>query len=152
MTAADPPSGPNPTETPGPASAVASIGPSGGPLRVEVEASGHAVVADEPSGVGGTNAGPDPFGLLYSSLAACVLMTVRMYADRKGWPIRGARVRVAPERRPGGPLERAELELEVDAPDLDADQTARLRDIAGRCPVHRTLEAGVGLRFRDATG
>ena len=65
------------------AAAQARIGGEG--YRVEVEAGGFPIVADEPVSAGGGGAGPDPFALLYASLASCVLMTIRMYAARKQW-------------------------------------------------------------------
>ena len=115
----------------------------GNDLRVEITAGPHAILADEPGSLGGSDAGPDPFGLLYASLAACVLMTIRMYATRKQWPMEGADIRIIPTRTPPGPLESARLELTVHGPSLTAEQRERIVAIAGKCPVHRTLEQPV---------
>jgi len=117
---------------------------SGG-LRTEVLAGGHPLVADEPASVGGTDEGPSPYDLLAAGLAACTSMTLRMYADRKGWPLEAATVRVLHEKvhaddavTGGGKLDRFTREIAVEG-DLDDDQRQRLVEIAERCPVHRTL-------------
>lgn len=110
-------------------------------LAVMIEAGRHTLRADEPSTVGGGDSGPDPFGLLLASLAACVLMTLRMYASRKGWPMEAAEVVLTPTRQPARPLESVRIELLLTGP-LDAEQRARLLEVASRCPVHRTLEHG----------
>lgn len=115
----------------------ATIGPSG--YRVDVESLGHAILADEPVDEDGTGEGPGPFALLYASLAACVLMTLRMYAGRKEWPMTGATLRLFPRRKRGFPVESIDMELELEG-DLSDEQRGRLREIAGKCPVHRTLE------------
>ena len=57
----------------------------GAPYQVEIEAGGHAILADEPPANGGGGKGPDPFDLVLSGLAACTLITLRMYAERKAW-------------------------------------------------------------------
>jgi len=113
--------------------------------RVEIDAGGagsHRIVADEPGALGGKDEGPGPFELLYASVASCVLITIRMYASRKGWPLESAELRVVPKRTPPGPLESARLELTLHGP-LTQDQRERILHIAGRCPVHRTLESPV---------
>src|SRR6187200_1407130 len=61
---------------------------------VDIRAGHHAVVADEPPGGGGEDAGPSPFALLLSGLAACTVITLRMYAERKGWPLEGIDARL----------------------------------------------------------
>ena len=67
-----------------------TLGPSG--YRVEIEASGHTLVSDEPLEVGGSNAGATPYDLVLAALGACTAMTLRMYADRKQWPLEGVAV------------------------------------------------------------
>lgn len=123
-------------------------------LRTEILADGFALIADEPASVGGTETGPTPYDLLAAALGACTTMTLRMYADRKDWPLEAALVRVRhskvhaedsardAEGAPrGGKMDRFERELELIGP-LDEEQRLRLLEIANRCPVHRTLEEG----------
>lgn len=117
----------------------AQIGARG--YAVEMRVGGRTILADEPRSMGGDDAGPDPFALLYSALASCVLITVRMYATRKEWALDGATLTISTDRAPAQPLKHATLTLTLEG-DLSAEQRERLREIAGRCPVHRTLEGG----------
>ena len=75
---------------------VARTGATG--FRTEILANGHPLVADEPVEVGGGNTGPSPYELLAAALGACTSMTLRMYADRKGWPLEAAEVRLKHEK------------------------------------------------------
>ena len=125
--------------------ASASMGASG--FRVEVETEGRTIIADEPASLGGADEGPSPFGLLYAALSSCVLITIRMYARRKEWALEGASIRLGPSRRPGGPVESIRIELGLEG-ELTDEQRARLLDIAGKCPVHRTLEREVPIETR----
>jgi putative redox protein len=135
----------------------ASTGPRG--FRTEIGVRGHTLLADEPEALGGEDAGPTPYDLLVGALGACTSMTLQMYARRKQWPLREAIVHLRHSRvyaadqehcadRPAR-LDRVERELEL-VGDLTAEQRARLLEIAGRCPVHRTLEAGVVVDTRLA--
>jgi putative redox protein len=109
----------------------------------------HHTQADEPLAYGGTNRGMSPYGFLASGLGACTSMTIRMYARRKGWPLDHISVDVSHDKVHAQDAEtskqmridkfRREIRLEGD---LDAAQRARLLEIADKCPVHRTLEAG----------
>ena len=122
-------------------------------------ASGHALIADEPPDMGGTGRGPDPFELLLSALSACMVITVRMYADRKGWPLGSARCSlsrrmVEPAARPNsGPALQIDGVLHLEG-GLSEEQRQRLADVASRCPVHRALTRGaqVALSLDPATG
>ncbi|MBW3535098.1 MAG: bifunctional alpha/beta hydrolase/OsmC family protein [Gemmatimonadetes bacterium] len=123
-----------------------------GAFRTEILARGHALLADEPKAVGGENLGPTPYDLLAAALGACTTMTLRMYADRKGWPLEEAVVRLRHSKLHAEDEERCESEeARLDRLDrdleltgaLDEAQRARLLEIADRCPVHRTLSAGV---------
>jgi putative redox protein len=121
-------------------------------LRQEVRAGGHRLVADEPVADGGADAGPTPYGLLLAALGTCTGMTLRLYADRKGMPLTGTRVRLRNSRdhradceqctESGARLERIDRQLELLGP-LSEEQRARLVAIADRCPVHRTLTSHV---------
>ena len=129
-------------------------------LCAEVEANGHALVADAPAAVGGTDAGPTPYEYLLGALGSCTAITVRMYADRKGWPLESVTVRVEHGRihakdceeceTKSGRIDRVELELDLEGP-LDAEQRERLREIAAKCPVKRTLGSEVLIETRAPT-
>ncbi|WP_072016231.1 OsmC family protein [Leptolyngbya sp. KIOST-1] len=101
------------------------------------------LVADEPPHLGGDDRGPTPTELLLASLGSCKAITLRMYAERKGWAI--DRIDVAVELQSGAsqPVIVAHLTLEGD---LTADQRDRLREIGDRCPVHRLLAASVAVQ------
>lgn len=123
-----------------------------GGYATRLTARGHAFAADEPADVGGADTAPTPYELLLGALAACTAMTVRMYADRKGWPLRAITVRMRPVRAHAADCERCEtepvgagrLEREVAfAGELTDEQRARLLHIADRCPVKQTLERGL---------
>ena len=100
----------------------------------------HELVADEPTALGGADAGTSPYGLLLASLAACTAITLRMYAERKGWELGTMRVDLEMVR--DGDVERIARTLEL-APALGADQRARLVEIADKTPVTKTLRRGV---------
>ena len=117
-----------------------------GKFQVRVHAGGAVLNADEPVSVGGLASGPTPYELVGAGLAACTAMTLRLYADRKGWPLARASVEVRHEKRKGEtPADLFERSVRIDG-ELDATQRARLLEIADRCPVHRTLEGGSAIR------
>ncbi|HEX3917814.1 MAG TPA: OsmC family protein [Caulobacteraceae bacterium] len=112
------------------------------PYRVDIEAGGHQLVADEGPALGGGNVGPGPFELVLSGLAACTLITLRMYGERKQWPTLGLSVKLRHRVEDGRHLIDREVEV-TGAPD-DAG-VARLRDIAERTPVTLALKAGFAI-------
>lgn len=122
-------------------------------FRTEIDAGGHPVAADEPRSVGGADSAPSPYGLLLSGLGACTAMTLRMYADRKGWPLQRADVRLRHAKVHATDCQRSESDnnAKLDKIDrtlilhgpLDEAQRARLLQMADRCPVHRTLESDI---------
>jgi putative redox protein len=120
--------------------------------RTTIRTRTHTLVADEPADAGGTDAGPSPYELLLGALASCTAMTVRMYADRKQWPLTDVVVRIRPVRSHAVDcancetsdvgVGRLEREVELLGP-LTDEQRTRLLYIADRCPVKQTLERGL---------
>ncbi|WP_116205131.1 OsmC family protein [Amycolatopsis circi] len=119
-----------------------------------VTTAGHEFLADEPTSVGGADAGPTPYDLLLSALGTCTSMTLRMYADRKGIPLTRTTVRLRHDRVHARDCERCETEVglisritrEISLEgDLDDAQRARLLEIADKCPVHRTLSHEIAI-------
>ena len=110
--------------------------------RHVIKVRGHDLISDEGTDVGGTDTGPSPQELLAASLASCTAITMEMYAQRKGWDISG--VEVACEYTPAerGCPTKFELVLRL-SDDLSDEQVERLRVIAAKCPVHRTLDGEV---------
>jgi putative redox protein len=126
----------------GPRGVHAELGPSG--YRTVARVGSHLVVADEPSDVGGTDTGPTPMELVAAALAGCISITLRMVAQRKGWPLEGveADVVVGKEAVEGArPRDRFDVQIRLIGP-LDAAMRSELARIAGRCPVHRILAHG----------
>ena len=123
--------------------------------RTEVTAGRHALVADEPESVGGTDAGPTPYDFLLTALGSCTGMTLRMYADRKDWPLEEARVHLSHEKVHAtdcdhcdvedGKIDRIRRQIELTG-DLTPEQRERLLEIANKCPVHRTLHSEIDVQ------
>jgi putative redox protein len=109
------------------------------------QAGHHTVIADEPVTAGGTDTGPAPTDLLLVALASCTAITLRLYADRKGLPLDGVEVRARLQRSAitmsdGRAGTRTSIDKEIVLTGaLEDEQRRRLLEIAGRCPVHRTL-------------
>jgi putative redox protein len=102
----------------------------------------HELLVDEPAEDGGEDEGPSPLELLAASLASCMAITMELYAKRKGWEIGPVEVECSYELPDRGAPTRFEVVLRL-SEQLDPEQVERLRVIAGKCPVHRTLEGGV---------
>lgn len=124
-------------------------------VQVRIKAGRHEFIADEPLGIG-DDAGPDPYNLLLSSLAACTIMTVQMYAKRKKWPLESVDLSISThkvhakdcddcESDPNARVDIIERQISFSG-DLTADQIDRLTDIASKCPVHRTLTSETVIR------
>jgi putative redox protein len=127
-----------------------------GGYQVEITAGRHRWVADEPVAAGGEDAGPNPYDLLLGALAACKLITVQMYAQRKGWPLAGVEIKLSRhkihardcedcESDPEAKVDIIESELSFQG-DLTSEQIERMAQIADRCPVHRTLTSETKIR------
>jgi putative redox protein len=104
--------------------------------RTELVTSGHLLIADEPDEAGGKNIGPGPGEFLMVSLASCTAITVRMYADRKLWPLEKIRVEVTSDKIDKTTIFIRHVYLEGA---LNDDQRNRLLQIANTCPVHKVL-------------
>ncbi|QJD97885.1 OsmC family protein [Mucilaginibacter robiniae] len=100
----------------------------------------HTIVVDEPAEMQGTDAGMNPFGLLVSSLGSCTIITLRMYIDRKGWPVDEIQVDLAMYSITGGYLIERNLTIKGN---LTEDQLKRLEQIADACPIHKVLTGSV---------
>ncbi len=123
----------------------------------KISVGSHVLHADEPGDSGGKDCGPNPYELLLAALGACTSMTVRMYAERKQWPLKSVEVRLAHSKiyaeecatceTKEGMLDRIEREIALFG-DLSDEQQQRLLEIAERCPVHRTLVSEVQICTR----
>lgn len=109
----------------------------------------HHAYADEPLAYGGTNRGMSPYGFVAAGLGACTSMTIRMYARRKGWPLLAVSVEVSHDKvhahdaTTGNPSKIDQFTRIIHLQgDLSPEQSAKLMEIANKCPVHRTLEQG----------
>jgi putative redox protein len=113
-----------------------------GTLKHTLRVREHRLTVDERVEAGGGDAGPDPQELLAASLASCTAITMEMYAERKGWEIGEVEVEVQYSPSERGCPTRFELVLRIPA-DTPSEQVERLRVIAAKCPVHRTLDGEV---------
>ena len=121
-----------------------------GKFQVAISTGDHVFLADEPISVGGGGTGPSPFDLLSAALAACTTMTLRLYADGKKWPVTRIRTAVGHQKELADPQpDLFNVRISIEGA-IDAEQRARMMEIAERCPVHKTLERGA--RFTTAEG
>lgn len=122
-------------------------------FTTRIKAGRHYLIADEPESFGGSDFGPSPYALVAAGLAACTAMTLRLYADRKGWDLREVLVHISHEKTHyedclsctaagDGKLDHFSREIELIG-ELDPVQKSRLLEIADKCPVHKTLESTV---------
>ena len=119
-------------------------------LQVLIRSHDNALVADEPQGIG-DGLGPDPYELLLAALGSCTVMTLQLYARRKGWPLDKVEIELSHGRvhargcddceQDDGIVERIEVRIRVEG-ELDDQQRERLAYIATRCPVRKTLASG----------
>jgi putative redox protein len=124
-------------------------------LRQTISVGPHRLLSDEPKAAGGNDQGPDPYELLLAALGSCTNITLRMYAERKGWPLKEARVLVTYSKnyakdcidceQPTTMLDRIERRITLIG-ELLEEQRQRLLAIANLCPVHRTLTSKIDIQ------
>ena len=110
--------------------------------KTEINARGHALIADEPIENGGQNLGPSPGDLLRSALAACTAITLKMYADRKEWNVGAIDVNVEYKKNLDDMEANFHVQVSFENKSLSQEQLIRLEQIANKCPVHKILEKG----------
>ncbi|AEV33036.1 putative redox protein, regulator of disulfide bond formation [Owenweeksia hongkongensis DSM 17368] len=121
-----------------------------GPFLTEILAGKYHILADEPKSVGGEDLGPSPYELVSAGLGACTAMTIKMYANRKDWPLKEVKVHLSYDNSYFEDIKHCDSEerkigkfiriIEVEG-DLDEKQRERILQIANKCPVHKTLES-----------
>src|SRR3990170_2839855 len=107
-----------------------------GKFAQDIAVGDHRLRADERTEHGGDNTGPGPHELLLAALGSCTAMTLKVYAERKGWPLRDAHVTLKGEHADGRFVITRHIAL---TGELDAEQRQRLIEMADKCPVHKTL-------------
>ncbi len=132
-----------------------------GKFGTEVHTVSHSFVADEPRSYGGDDTGPTPYDLLLAALGTCTAMTMKMYTDRKQWPMEGTRIHLTHERDhhvdcdhcedegEGAQIQSLHRSIEVLGEQLTDEQRAKIIEIADKCPVHRTLEGHLHIHTRE---
>ena len=128
-------------------------------FRQTIDVGKHHLIADEPATAGGTDAGPDPYDYLLTSLGSCTSMTIGLYARRKQMPLENITVSLSHSHiyakdceeceTKEGMLDRIDVEVELTGA-LSHEQHAKLMEIAGKCPIHRTLTSEIDIRLRAA--
>jgi putative redox protein len=140
-------------DTASPEGAVTVTEAGSGTYTQEITLGHHRLVCDEPRPIG-DDAGPTPYDLLLAGLGACTSMTLRMYANRKGWPLDGVRVTLRHSRihaedcahceTTKGWIDHIDRDIELTGA-LDDSQRQRLLQIANHCPVHQTLTSEIDI-------
>lgn len=140
---------------PNPAAGIVVVSETGASkLQNMIAAGKHRVLADEPLEVGGLDTGPGPYDFLLGALGACTSMTMRLYAERKSIPLVRTTVSLKHSRvhakdceeceTKEGMISRIERTIAMEGA-LDAEQRAKLMEIADKCPVHRTLTSEIAI-------
>lgn len=125
-----------------------TVGWAGGKFSQDIEVAGHRVRSDEEVEKGGEDTGATPHELLLAALGSCTAMTLKVYAERKGWPLRDVHVVLNAANADGGYVIARQVTLDGD---LDAEQRQRLLEIADKCPVHKTLSGSITINTTAGT-
>jgi putative redox protein len=123
-----------------------NVGWAQGKFAQDIDIGRHRLRADEERDKGGDDSGPAPHELLLSALGTCTAMTLKMYAERKGWALRDVRVTLNGQSGDAGFVITRQLRLDGD---LDAEQRQRLVEIAEKCPVHKTLAGTITINTTE---
>jgi putative redox protein len=125
------------------------------PYLERVSIGSHRIEVDEPGDAGGNDLGPSPYELLLAALGSCTCITMRMYADRKQWPLEAVHIALTHAKVHADDcaacdteirtIDCIEMEILLES-NLSEDQQRRLLEIASRCPVHRTLTSEIQIR------
>ena len=112
-------------------------------FKQEVKTETHSFLSDAPKAVGGGDSGPNPHELLLGSLGACTNITLQMYAQKKGWPLKGVNIDLTEEQvddpqNPGKKVAKITRNIQVEG-DLTEEQIEGLKGAAERCPIHKIL-------------
>lgn len=110
--------------------------------KTEISTETNTILADEPTTAGGRDAGFSPKELLAASLGSCKAITIKMYANRKGWPLKDAIVTVNFQQNIETNTSYLEAKIELEG-DLSDEQKERLYAVAKKCPVHKLLESSI---------
>ncbi|MEL6405731.1 MAG: OsmC family protein [Chloroflexota bacterium] len=127
-------------------SAKVTLGETG--LQATIQTANHVIYADEPIDDGGTDTGPSPTEMAMGALGACIAMTMRLYAERKGWALEGVEIELSFERFSGKDYEghagddryvhEIRKAITLHGP-LTDEQRNRIKEIGAKCPVHRLI-------------
>ena len=138
--------------------ATVTVETANGKFQQKVSAGNHDLLADEPVSFGGTDTGPTPYDYLLTALGSCTSMTIKMYADRKKWPLESVHIELEHSREHVEDCSKCSNdENRIDVidrsitlrGDLSDDQRAKLMEIADKCPVHRTLENRIDIHSTE---
>lgn len=125
-----------------------AVGWAGGKLAQGIDVGKHHVRSDEEIEKGGDDTGPTPHELLLAALGSCTAMTLKLYAARKGWPLRDVRVTLDGASGDAGYVINRVVTIDGE---VDAGQRQRLLEIADKCPVHRTLVGTISIHTTTGT-
>jgi putative redox protein len=115
---------------------------AGGPFAQDVQVASHQLRADEETAKGGEDTGIAPHELLLAALGTCTSMTLKVYAERKGWVVRDVQVKLTGETTATGLAIARHITIDGD---LDAEQRQRMLEIADKCPVHKSLSNPISI-------